>query len=148
MTVEKEKAYTTKQQGDACEMLVAAELTLHGVPALKVPDGWPEYDVIAQPVGAPLQKISVKSYTFTTKSADFIGYKRTDEFDRLAIVILPGSGCDQRRIFIVPREVADADERSYYAERRDGRGIRVNRIIETFGDYENNFSLSREPTAT
>lgn len=30
--------YTTKQMGDACEMLVAAELTLAGVPALKMPD--------------------------------------------------------------------------------------------------------------
>jgi hypothetical protein len=29
--------------GDACEMLVAAELTLAGIPALKVPDNWPHY---------------------------------------------------------------------------------------------------------
>lgn len=35
------KRYTTKQLGDACEMLVAAELTLAGIPALKVPDNWP-----------------------------------------------------------------------------------------------------------
>ncbi len=39
--------YTKKQMGDACEMLVAAELTLAGIPALKVPDNWPGYDVIA-----------------------------------------------------------------------------------------------------
>ena len=32
-----EKLYTKKQMGDAGEMLVAAELTLHGIPALKVP---------------------------------------------------------------------------------------------------------------
>jgi len=30
--------YTNKQMGDACEMLVAAELTLAGIRALKVPD--------------------------------------------------------------------------------------------------------------
>lgn len=41
--------YTTKQMGDACEMLVAGELTLAGIPALKVPDNWPGYDVVAQP---------------------------------------------------------------------------------------------------
>jgi hypothetical protein len=29
-------------------MLVAAELTLAGVPAMKIPDNWPGYDVIAQ----------------------------------------------------------------------------------------------------
>lgn len=58
------RLYTTKQMGDACEMVVAAELTLAGVPALKVPDNWPGYDVIAQPVGRPAQRISVKSRTF------------------------------------------------------------------------------------
>jgi hypothetical protein len=28
------RSYTSKQMGDACEMLVAAELTLAGIPAL------------------------------------------------------------------------------------------------------------------
>jgi hypothetical protein len=32
------RKYTSKQMGDACEMLVAAELTVDGIPALKVPD--------------------------------------------------------------------------------------------------------------
>jgi len=45
------KACTPKQMGDSCEMLVAAELTLAGVPAMKMPDNWPGYDVIAQPKG-------------------------------------------------------------------------------------------------
>lgn len=57
--------YTSKQMGDACEMLVAAELTLAGVPALNVPDNRPGYDVIAQPIGGGMpQKISVKSRTY------------------------------------------------------------------------------------
>jgi hypothetical protein len=30
-----------------------------------------------------------------------------DEFDWLAVVILPGPGCDRRRFFIVPRDLAD-----------------------------------------
>jgi hypothetical protein len=50
--------------GNACEMLVAAELTLAGIPALKVPDNWPHYDVIAQPLGQLAQRISVKSQTY------------------------------------------------------------------------------------
>lgn len=41
-----------------CEMIVAAELTLAGVPALKVPDNWPGYDVIAQPLDGEPQRIS------------------------------------------------------------------------------------------
>ena len=45
-------------------MIVAAELTLAGIPALKVPDNWPHYDVIAQPIGRTAQHISVKARTF------------------------------------------------------------------------------------
>ena len=85
------RRFTTKQMGDACEMLVAAELTLAGIPALKVPDNWPHYDVIAQPLGAPAQRISVKSRTFK-RGAAYVDYKAGDMFDWLAIVILSGKG--------------------------------------------------------
>jgi hypothetical protein len=37
------KNYTAKQMADAGEMLIAAELTLAGVPSLRVPDLWPGY---------------------------------------------------------------------------------------------------------
>jgi hypothetical protein len=150
-----EKLYTTKQMGDACEMLVAAELTLAGVPALKVPDLWSHYDVIAQPIDRGPQRISVKSRTFA-RSGSFVGYSNSDEFDWLAIVILPSEGGETRRIFIVPREIAD--KRSYVAEPRDGRGFFVHKLVKlppstTVGapvpaggwglaDYEDNFRLS------
>ncbi len=61
---EAKRDYTTKQMGDVCEMLVAAELTLAGVPAMKAPEYWPGYDVVAQPPGADVQRISVKARTF------------------------------------------------------------------------------------
>jgi hypothetical protein len=57
--------------GDACEMLVAAELTLAGIPALKVPDNWPHYDVVAQPPNAKPLQISVKSRTFKPGTGHF-----------------------------------------------------------------------------
>ena len=97
-----DRRHTTKQMGDAGEMLVAAELTLNGVPALKAPEFWPEYDVIAQPIrpGSSPQKISVKTRTHSEKS-NLIRYYDTDIFDWLAIVILPGNGCNHRRIFMV-----------------------------------------------
>ena len=53
------RQYTRKQLGDAGEMLVAAELTLHGIPTFIVPSNWPGYDVVAQPKGKPLQRIPV-----------------------------------------------------------------------------------------
>jgi len=94
-------------------MLVAAELTLHGIPALTVPDNWPGYDVIAECPKRGTQRISVKTRTFA-RSGSFVGYSNNDVFDWLAIVILPGEGCPTRRIFIIPGGVALA--RSYEAK--------------------------------
>ncbi len=152
-----EKLYTTKQMGDAGEMLVAAELTLNGIPAFIVPSNWPHYDVVAQPPGNELQRVSVKTRTFA-KSGNFVGYNNSDQFDWLAIVILPGEGCETRRIFIVPREIAE--KRSYVADPRNGRGFFVHKLIAApedwegkpvpaggwgLADYENNFRLKPTP---
>ena len=71
-----DRGYNDKQMGDAAEMLVAAELTLHGRPSFIVPAGWPGYDVVAQLPGAPLQRISVKS----RGSTNFIDFD-PDTFD-------------------------------------------------------------------
>jgi hypothetical protein len=154
--------------GDAGEMLVAAELTLHGIPASRLPENWPHYDLIAQPpddwagfsgVTRPPQTISVKTRTFA-RSGNFVGYHNDDEFDWLAIVILPGEALKIRRIFIIPRAVVRA--RSYEALHRNGRGFFVHRLVERpalpflagqsvpnggwgLGDYENNFTLRVEP---
>jgi hypothetical protein len=103
------RLYTSKQMGDACEMLVAAELTLAGVPAMKVPDNWPCYDVIAQPPdGGPPQRVSVKSRTFKRGGSTFVVYDAKDQFDRLAIVLLRGADQAGRPIFLIPRREADA----------------------------------------
>ena len=67
-------SYTRKQMGDACEMLVAAEVTLAGISALKLPDLRPGHDVIAQPRdGRSPQRISVKSRTFK-RGAAYVSY--------------------------------------------------------------------------
>jgi hypothetical protein len=138
--------------GDAGEMLVAAELTLAGVPALRVPDIWPGYDVIAQPPGKKPRRISVKTRSFA-KSGHFVGYAEKDVFDWLAIVILPGLGCAERRIFIVPRRVAD--ERAHCAPHRAGKGFYVHKLVkhpekgtEGLADFENNFALKAKPAAS
>ena len=135
-------AYTTKQMGDASEMLVAAELTLAGVPALKAPEFWPGYDVIAQlPNETRPQTISVKSRTFK-RGASFVDYSALDVFDWLAIVLLPGDGSPDRRIFIIPRRVADENDPAQRTERwRNLKQYRIDQVAQKFAAYENNFSL-------
>lgn len=138
------RPYTSKQMGDACEMLVAAELTLAGVPALKVPDNWPCYDVIAHPrhCNQP-QRISVKSRTFKRGGGIFLTYDSKDDFEWLGIILLPGEDQVRRRTFLVPRSTADA------RAKRDGPTSkttefywRVDKVAESLAEFENNFCLS------
>ncbi|HUO07349.1 MAG TPA: hypothetical protein VM008_03545 [Phycisphaerae bacterium] len=140
-----DRPYTSKQMGDACEMLVAAEMTLAGVPALKVPDCWPHYDVIAQPPGGgPPQRISVKSRTFKRGGDTFVTYSATDQFDWLAIVLLPGADQTCRRVFIVPRIVADERSRKDKptSGTADDRYWRQDEISDKLGEFESNYSLA------
>lgn len=137
------KRYTKKQMGDACEMLIAAELTLAGIPALKVPDNWPGYDVVAQPPGLekPL-RISVKSRTFKNGAA-YVEYLGTDAFDWLAIVLLNCPG-RPRRIFLIPRALADekARKNNPATKTANQRYWPINQIEHLFPEFEDNFSLA------
>jgi hypothetical protein len=138
------RPYTSKQMGDACEMLIAAELTLAGIPALKVPDNWPGYDIVAQPKsGAAPLRISVKSRTFK-RGAAFVSFSVDDVFDWLAIVILPdGHLQKQRRAFLVPADVAHqtAYRNKPTSTNPDERYWRIDQIAQKFVTYENNFGL-------
>jgi hypothetical protein len=129
--------------GDACEMLVAAELTLAGVPTMKMPDNWPCYDVVAQPKeGGPPQRISVKSRTFKRGGGSFVDYWGKDQFDWLAIVLFPGADQPRRRTFIVPRAVADARTPTRKTKQPDDRYWRLDRIADILSEFEDNYSLS------
>ena len=139
--------YTSKQLGDACEMLVAAEMTLAGIPTLKVPDNWPHYDLIAQrPESTTPLRISVKARTYKKTSGRFVTYKVSDQFDWLAIVLLECEGDERRQIFLVPRE--ESDKRA----RKDGPNAKtaehyyvINEVANLLPEYKNNFSLSEKP---
>jgi hypothetical protein len=134
---------TTKQMGDSCEMLVAAEMTLAGVPAMKMPDNWPCYDVIAQPNDGRLpQRISVKSRTFKLGGGDFAGYDAKDQFDWLAIVLLPGADQLQRRFFIAPKAIADIRMQRVKATYPYDRYLRLDKVAAVLSEFEGNFCLS------
>ena len=136
------RRFTSKQMGDACEMLVAAELTLAGIPALKVPDNWPHYDVIAQPLGAPAQRISVKSRTFK-RGAAYVDYKAGDMFDWLAIVIISGEGGALRQVYMVPKATADHHARRDKPTSRtaNDRYFRIDEVERLFSAFSSNFTL-------
>lgn len=129
--------------GDACEMLVAAEMTLAGVPAMKMPDNWPCYDVIARPRGGgPPQRISVKARTFKRGGDTFADYWGKDQFDWLAIVLLPGGDQLTRRTFIVPRSVADARTPPRKTKEPDDRYWRLDKVADVWPEFEDNYCLS------
>jgi hypothetical protein len=137
------RPFTTKQMADACEMLIAAELTLAGVPALRVPDNWPGYDVIAQPrEGTTPVRISVKSRTFK-KGAAFVSYVVTDTFDWLAIVLLECATERKRQLFLIPKSVADVRARrnNPTAQNADDRYWRIDEIAKKFPEFKDNFTL-------
>ena len=136
-----ERKFTSKQMGDACEMLLAAELTLAGIPALKVPDSWPHYDVIAQPLGSLAQRISVKSRTFK-RGAAFVEYNESDEFEWLAVVLL--NGISGRAIYVIPRAEADRFARRDKPTSKTAklRYYRIDEIERLFSAYRDNFALS------
>jgi hypothetical protein len=137
---------TTKQMSDACEMFIAAELTLTGgIPSIKMPDCWPDYDVITQPKdGSSPQRISVKARTFKRGANTYVAYDIRDKFDWLAIVLAPGDNQRNRRTFIVPKSIADAKARhdSPTAQTAHERYWRQDEIAKVFPEFENNFSLS------
>lgn len=143
------RKFTSKQMGDACEMLVAAELTLAGIPALKVPDNWPHYDVIAQPITAPAQRISVKSRTFK-RGAAFVEYNEFDEFDWLAIVLIDTAPDKGRTIYVIPRFEADRLARRDKPTSKTAklRYFRIDEIDRLFSDYRGNFQLSNRSAAS
>ena len=131
-------SYTKKQMGDACEMLVAGELTLAGIPAQKMPDNWPGYDLVAQPPNQDIVRISVKSRTFKLGAA-YVMYNHADVFEWLAIVILPAGEQKQRRFFIIPRSVVN---KSFNKQSKTGdRDCQISLVSKKFAQYENNFSL-------
>jgi hypothetical protein len=135
---------TTKQMGDACEMLLAAEMTLRGIPTTKMPDNWPHYDVIAQPPdGGKPQRISVKSRTFKTGS-NYVEFLRTDDFDWLAIIFLTRDPAEPRQFFLIPRELARETARKpkVTAKNQNLWWWSQQEVPVAFARFKNNFCLS------
>jgi TetR/AcrR family transcriptional repressor of bet genes len=117
-----------RQSRDGSAMLVAAELSLAGVRALRMPETWPGYDVLAQSDDGAPQRVAVVPVLFGHGDA-FVDMPAADDFDWLGLVLLPGEGQNGRRLFLIPRA---AIVRPSY---------RVGEIAELFGSFEDNVAL-------
>jgi TetR/AcrR family transcriptional repressor of bet genes len=118
--------HTAGAPGLGWAMLIAAEMTLAGVPALAVPRDWAAYDVIAQPPGRAAQRVAVRLAT-PKPDGGWAGYENQAGFDWLAIIV-PGA---IRRVFIVPSHLAGGTA----MQPADSVDVR-------FSAYENNFHLA------
>ena len=131
---------TTKQFGDACEMLVAARLTFADRPAAMMPSGWPDYDLIVQyPKNSTPQRISVKARgERRSRSTSTHTYRFGAEgWDWIAFVFVPIQGPE--RIWILPANVAlDAS-----APDGDDRQLQLKTLTGDLSEWEKNYSLNR-----
>jgi hypothetical protein len=94
---------TTKQFGDACEYAVLAEISFAGLPATKMPDGWPGYDLMVG--GRPDGRISVKGLRHTGKPGGSRFWRfKPEGWDWLALIRFNED--QTRSIYIAPHEWA------------------------------------------
>ena len=84
----------------------------------------------------------MKSRTFK-RGAAFVEYNVTESFDWLAIVILPSGTDNRRRLFVIPRAVADAKARRNKPSTKSAnyRYWRIDEVEKIFAPFEQNFSL-------
>jgi len=128
-----DKLPTSKQMGDAAEMLVAANLTLNGIPSFISPVNWPGYDVVAEPSPKRLIKISVKCRRIS--KIDF----RPEKFDWLAIVLIDQK---QYQCFIVPSKIATKNAK----KKENGlHTINFTEVRAKFEKYQDSFALKTTP---
>ena len=131
---------TPKQIGDGCEMLVAAHLTLAGSPAVLMPDGWPGYDLIAQPPDGQPQRISVKARSRSHRGrSTHTCHFYPDGCEWIAFVFLPED--EPERIWIVPADVA----RDLSLPDGIRRKFPLALLEKKLATWKGNFALQREP---
>src|ERR1700722_2668842 len=110
---------TTKQRGDAAEHYVISMLGFNSIPAAKMPDNWPGYDLVAQrPNAAKPLRISVRFRT-DVNYGPYVRYKPHEPFDFIALVYKHPDVDGGVRTWILPRSVAD--KTSYYGKKTGTR---------------------------
>ncbi|WP_156485872.1 PDDEXK-like family protein [Crenobacter luteus] len=108
----------TKQIGDAGEYFALALFGFHGLPAIKAPDNWPDYDLLVRLPDGSLMKVSVKTSRESGTQPELV-WGDTDEADFLVYVVIPAQQGDQPEAWVFPVPVISA-----LASRSDKTGQR------------------------
>ena len=109
---------TRKMLGDAGENFALGMLTFHGFPCVKMPDCWPQYDLIVEKNNV-LQKISVKtrSKTRSFSESSWFGIDSNATFEWLICVLMVDENTIQA--WIVPKNALKKVNKSVKNEAQD-----------------------------
>jgi hypothetical protein len=135
---------TTKQFWDACEHYVVAMLGFANVPAQKMPDCWPAYDVIAQPHGGQPTRVAVQGRRWPNTGRAF-RLQFDDGWDWFGAV-LRNAGDGSTRCWILPRNVTRRMSTKMTAQGE--RRLNISIITGRCGQWEGNFTLSSPTKST
>jgi len=134
--------FTTKHLGDAGEYFVLSQFSFTGLPSAKMPDNWPEYDLVVD-VNGELKKVSVKTRSKTNGSfeTEHCKFSKKDKFDFLVCIFIKSR--KEVRSWIIPEAVATKDKFAPKSKDPDYRRLSYKQLTEE-GDlkkYEDNWSL-------
>ena len=84
----------------------------------------------------------MKSRTYKAGS-NFVDYDSRNDFDWLAIVLLPGGEQKKRRFFVVPKDIADKKAFRPRSKYPWDMYWTLDKVAIVLGQYEDNFMLER-----
>lgn len=138
-------ATSNKQLGDAGEHFALSQFSFCGRPAAKMPDNWPDYDLVVQdPRDGRLHKISVKTRSESAgwKTSKFFTFNTAHSFDWLVLVFKPSRGAVEA--WVIPRAEAEKHASLPGPTRKDrqNRDLSWSKLTKgPLADYRGNWEL-------
>lgn len=130
---------TTKQRGDAGEYYALSQFIFNGLPAAKMPDNWPNYDLAVE-IERKLVRVSIKTRVkpngdFGTEHCKFSG---VDEFDFIAFIFKSEEGIE---CWVLPKKLAENVGKTERSSDENYRRISYKQLATLPMKYKNNWLL-------
>ncbi|WP_129212541.1 hypothetical protein [Crenobacter cavernae] len=133
----------TKQIGDAGEHFALAMFGFNGLPAIKAPDNWPDYDLLVRLPEGRLGKISVKTSRASGTQPELV-WDYSDEVDFLVYVVVPAEGGDAPEAWIFPIQDIAAAASSSDKERKRWISLKRLRKLPELARWKNHWRAPLE----